>query len=291
MFKGLYTAIVTPFKEDGSLDLDSLDRLIEFQIDSGIDGIVPVGTTGESPTLSMEEHIEVMRRTCATVNKRIPVIAGAGSNNTREAIELASAARDVGADATLQVAPYYNKPTQEGFYRHYMKIADEVDLPHIVYNIPPRTGKNIETDTMVRLAAHPNIVGVKEASGSIMQMMQVIERAPQDFAVLSGDDGITLPLTAAGGAGLISVSSNVFPGLMKDFVYSGLQGDFDRMRELNYRLQPLFRMMNVEQNPIPVKTALAIKGYVKEVFRLPICGLMPENRKKLEEFLKGYVLT
>jgi 4-hydroxy-tetrahydrodipicolinate synthase len=236
----------------------------------------------------MEEHIKVIQRTCKTVNKRTLIIAGAGSNNTKEAIELATAAKDAGADGTLQVAPYYNKPTQEGFYRHYVNIADAVDLPHIVYNIPPRTGKNIETDTMIRMAEHPNIVGVKEASGSIMQMMSVIERAPKDFAVLSGDDSITLPLTAAGGKGLISVSSNLFPGLMSDFVHSGLDGDFEKMRKLNYKLQPLFRIMNIEQNPIPIKTALAIKGYVREVFRLPICGLMPENKKKLESFLADF---
>jgi 4-hydroxy-tetrahydrodipicolinate synthase len=288
MFRGVYTAIVTPFADDGRLDLESLDRLVEFQIENGIDGIVPVGTTGESPTLSMEEHIKVIQRTCKTVNKRTLVIAGAGSNNTKEAIELATAAKDAGADGTLQVAPYYNKPTQEGFYRHYIEIADKVDLPHIVYNIPPRTGKNIETDTMIRMAGHPNIVGVKEASGSIMQMMSVIESAPKDFSVLSGDDAITLPLTAAGGMGLISVSSNLFPGLMKDFVHSGLEGDFEKMKELNYKLQPLFRIMNIEQNPIPIKTALAIKGYVKEVFRLPICGLIQENKKKLEDFLVDF---
>jgi len=288
MFRGVYTAIVTPFADDGSLDLESFDRLIEFQVENGIDGIVPVGTTGESPTLSIEEHIKVIQRACGTVNKRTLVIAGAGSNNTKEAIELAAAAKDAGADGTLQVAPYYNKPTQEGFYRHYIEIADAVDLPHIVYNIPPRTGKNIETDTMIRMAEHPNIVGVKEASGSIMQMMSVIERAPSDFSVLSGDDAITLPLTAAGGMGLISVSSNLFPGLMRDFVHSGLNGNWEKMKELNYKLQPLFRMMNIEQNPIPIKTALAIKGYVREVFRLPICGLIPENKKKLEGFLADF---
>jgi 4-hydroxy-tetrahydrodipicolinate synthase len=288
MFRGVYTAIVTPFADDGSLDLESFDRLIEFQIENGIDGIVPVGTTGESPTLSIEEHIKVIQRTCKTVNKRTLVIAGAGSNNTKEAIELATAAKDAGADGTLQVAPYYNKPTQEGFYRHYIEIADAVDLPHIVYNIPPRTGKNIETDTMIRMAEHQNIVGVKEASGSIIQMMSVIERAPSDFSVLSGDDAITLPLTAAGGMGLISVSSNLFPGLMRDLVHSGLDGDFQKMRDLNYKLQPLFRIMNIEQNPIPIKTALAIKGYVKEIFRLPICGLIPENKKKLESFLADF---
>ena len=184
MFKGVYTAIVTPFNEDGSLDLESMEKLIEFQIENKIAGIVPVGTTGESPTLSMEEHIKVVAHTCRTVNKRVQVIAGAGSNNTDEAIELARAAKEAGADATLQVAPYYNKPTQEGFYRHYIKIADEVVLPHIIYNIPPRTGKNIEVDTMVRLARHPNIAAVKEASGSIMQIMEIYEKAPDNFTYI-----------------------------------------------------------------------------------------------------------
>ena len=288
MFKGVYTAIVTPFNKDGSLDLESMEKLIEFQIENKIAGIVPVGTTGESPTLSMEEHIKVVAHTCRTVNKRVQVIAGAGSNNTDEAIELARAAKEAGADATLQVAPYYNKPTQEGFYRHYIKIADEVALPHIIYNIPPRTGKNIEVDTMVRLARHPNIAAVKEASGSIMQIMEIIEKAPEDFTVLSGDDAITLPLIAAGGKGVISVTSNLFPALMNDFAGSGLAGDFESMREFNNKLMPLFRMMGIEQNPIPIKTALAIKGYVKEVFRLPICELGPENREKLAAFLKDF---
>jgi len=288
MFRGIFTAIITPFNEDGSLDLDSLDRIIEFQIENGIDGIVPMGTTGESPTLSIDEHIEVVHRTCETVNKRVSVIAGAGSNNTEEAIELAEAARAVGADATLQVTPYYNKPTQEGIYRHFMKIADKVDLPHIIYNIKSRTGRNIETDTMVRLAGHSNIVGVKEASGDIMQIMEVIERTPTDFTVLSGDDAITLPLIAAGGIGCISVSSNLFPGLMKDFIYTGLDGNMERMRDLNYRLMPMFRMMCIEQNPIPIKTAMAMQGYAKEIFRLPLCELGQGNRKKLEDFLKSF---
>jgi len=288
MFKGVYTAIVTPFNEDGSLDLESLDKLIEFQIENNIAGIVPVGTTGESPTLSMKEHIKVVAHTCSTVNKRVQVIAGAGSNNTKDAIELGKAAKEAGADATLQVAPYYNKPTQEGFYRHYMKIADEVSLPHIIYNIPARTGKNIEVDTIVRLAGHPNITAVKEASGNIMQMMEIIEKTPDDFIVLSGDDGITLPLTAAGGNGVISVTSNLFPSLMNDFAGSGLGGDFERMKELNNKLMPLFRMMSIEQNPIPIKTALALKGYLKEVFRLPLCELRPENREKLAVFLKDF---
>ena len=288
MFKGIYTAIVTPFNEDGSLDTGSLESLIEFQIENNISGIVPVGTTGESPTLSVEEHIKVVEHTCKTVNGRVKVIAGTGSNNTEEAIELTRLAKASGADATLQVAPYYNKPTQEGIFRHYKKIAEEVDLPQIVYNIPPRTGRNIETETMARLAGLPNIVAVKEASGSISQIMEVIEKTPDDFAVLSGDDAITLPLMAAGGTGLISVASNLYPGLMGDLVKFGLKGDFEGMRKLNKKLMPMFMMMGIEQNPIPVKAALAIKGYIKEVYRLPLCELRPRNRKILADFLKEF---
>ena len=288
MFKGLYTAIVTPFNEDGSLDARGLEDLIEFQIENNVSGIVPVGTTGESPTLSVEEHIKVIEHTCRTVNKRVKVIAGTGSNNTGEAIELTRLAKASGADATLQVAPYYNKPTQEGIFRHYKKIAEEVDLPQIVYNIPARTGRNIEVETLTRLAGLPNIVAVKEASGSISQIMEVIEKTPDDFAVLSGDDAITLPLMAAGGTGLISVTSNLYPGLMVDLVGYGLKGDFEAMRKLNNKLMPVFRMMGIEQNPLPIKAALAIKGHIKEVYRLPLCELRPRNRKILADFLEGF---
>ncbi len=288
MFKGLYTAIVTPFNEDGSLDTRGLEDLIEFQIENNISGIVPVGTTGESPTLSVEEHIKVVEHTCRTVNGRVKVIAGTGSNNTEEAIELTRLAKASGADATLQVAPYYNKPTQEGIFRHYKKIAEEVDLPQIVYNIPARTGRNIEVETMVRLAGLPNVVAVKEASGSISQIMEVIEKTPDDFAVLSGDDAITLPLMAAGGTGLISVASNLYPGPMVDLVEFGIKGDFEGMRKLNKKLMPMFRMMGIEQNPLPIKAALAIKGHIKEVYRLPLCELRPRNRKILADFLEGF---
>ena len=288
MFKGIFTAIVTPFNEDGSLDIRSLEELIEFQIENKITGIVPVGTTGESPTLTVDEHIKVVEHTCKTVNGRVKVIAGTGSNNTNEAIELTRSAKASGADATLQVAPYYNKPTQEGIFRHYKKIAEEVDLPQIVYNIPARTGRNIEVGTITRLAGLPNIVAVKEASGSISQIMEVIEKTPDDFAVLSGDDAITLPLMAAGGTGLISVTSNLFPGLMGDLVEFGLKDDFEGMRELNKKLMPLFRMMGIEQNPLPVKAALAMEGYIKEVYRLPLCELRPDNRKILADFLKKF---
>lgn len=288
MFEGVYTAIVTPFNKDGSLDIGSLEGLIEFQIENNISGIVPVGTTGESPTLTVKEHIKVVEHTCKTVNGRVKVIAGTGSNNTDEAIELTSLAKASGADATLQVAPYYNKPTQEGIFRHYKKIAEEVDLPLIVYNIPARTGRNIEVNTMTRLAELPNITAVKEASGSIAQIMEVIEKTPDDFDVLSGDDAITLPLMAAGGTGLISVASNLYPGLMIDLVKYGLDGDFEGMRKLNKKLMPMFRMMSIEQNPLPIKAALAINGYINEVYRLPLCELRPENKEILIGFLKEF---
>ncbi len=288
MFKGVYTAIVTPFNKDGSLDIGSLEGLIEFQIENNISGIVPVGTTGESPTLTVKEHIKVVEHTCKTVNGRVKVIAGTGSNNTDEAIELTGLAKASGADATLQVAPYYNKPTQEGIFRHYKKIAEEVNLPLIVYNIPARTGRNIEVDTITRLAGFPNIAAVKEASGSIAQIMEVIEKTPDDFDVLSGDDAITLPLMAAGGTGLISVASNLYPGLMIDLVKYGLDGDFEGMRKLNKKLMPMFRMMSIEQNPLPIKAALAINGYINEVYRLPLCELRPENKETLIGFLKEF---
>jgi 4-hydroxy-tetrahydrodipicolinate synthase len=287
MFQGVFTALVTPFNEDKSISEKDLKDLVDFNIEKGVDGLVPMGTTGESPTLSHEEHIKVIEIVCKHVNKRIPVIAGAGSNSTDEALHLTKRAKEVGADVTLQVAPYYNKPTQEGLYRHFKTIADKVDLPMIVYNIPGRTGKNIETDTIVRLAEHPNIIGVKEASGSLPQMMDVIHRTPEDFVVLSGDDNLTLPLMAVGGKGVISVASNIIPDRMSAMVTAGLNGNFEKMRKIHYELLPFFKAEFIETNPIPIKTALAMKGMAKEVFRLPLCEMNPENKKKLKEVLKS----
>jgi 4-hydroxy-tetrahydrodipicolinate synthase len=287
MFQGVFTAMVTPFNEDKSISEKDLKNLVDFNIEKGVDGLVPMGTTGESPTLSHEEHIKVIEIVCKHVNKRIPVIAGAGSNSTDEALHLTKRAKEVGADATLQVAPYYNKPTQEGLYRHFKTIADKVDLPMIVYNIPGRTGQNIETATIVRLAEHPNIIGVKEASGSLPQMMEVIHKTPEDFVVLSGDDNLTLPLMAVGGRGVISVASNIIPDRMSAMVTAGLNGNFEKMRKIHYELLPFFKAEFIETNPIPIKTALAMKGMVKEVFRLPLCEMNPENKKKLKEVLKS----
>jgi 4-hydroxy-tetrahydrodipicolinate synthase len=286
MFQGVFTALVTPFNEDRSVNKEELKKLIDFNIEKGVSGIVPMGTTGESPTLSHEEHIEIIETVCKYVDKRVPIIAGTGSNSTKEALFMTTRAKELGADASLQVAPYYNKPTQEGFYRHYKKIADEVDLPIIVYNIPGRSGKNIETDTIVRLSSHPNIIGVKEASGSLPQMMDVINGTPDDFVVLSGDDGLTLPLMAAGGKGVISVASNIVPDRMSAMVKAGLKEDFEKMRKLHYELLPLFKVEFIETNPIPIKTALAMKGMIKEIFRLPMCEMYPENKKKLKSVLE-----
>jgi len=287
MFQGVFTALVTPFNADKSINEEDLKKLVDLNIENGVSGIVPMGTTGESPTLNHDEHIQVIEIVCKHVNKRVPVIAGTGSNSTREALFLTSRAKDLGADASLQVAPYYNKPTQEGFYRHFKAIADEVDLPMIIYNIPGRTGKNIETDTIVRLAEHPNIIGVKEASGSLPQMMDVIYRTPDNFIVLSGDDNLTLPLMAAGGKGVISVASNIIPDRMSAMVRAGLNGNFEEMRKLHYELLPFFKVEFIETNPIPIKTALAMKGMIKEVFRLPMCEMSGENKQKLKIVLKN----
>jgi len=286
MYEGVFTALVTPFTEEGKIDEQALRRLVDFQIEEGIDGLVPVGTTGESPTLGAEETDAVIRITVEQARGRVPVIAGAGSNSTDKAIHLAAAAKKLGATASLQVAPYYNKPTAEGFYRHFTAIADAVDLPMVVYNIPGRTGKNIENSTMLRLAGHRNIVAVKEASGDVSQMMNLISQKPAAFAVLSGDDNLAFPLIALGGKGVISVASNLVPGRMKEMVSAALQGKWDKARELHYRLLPLFKAIFIETNPIPIKAALAMKGLMKEVYRLPMCPLAEENRKTLAGVLR-----
>ena len=286
MYEGVFTALVTPFTEEGKIDEQALRRLVDFQIEEGIDGLVPVGTTGESPTLGAEETEAVIRITVEQARGRVPVIAGAGSNSTDKAIHLTAAAKKLGAAASLQVAPYYNKPTAEGFYRHFTAIAEAVDLPMVVYNIPGRTGKNIENSTMLRLAGHRNIVAVKEASGDVSQMMNLIAQKPAAFAVLSGDDNLAFPLIALGGKGVISVASNLVPGRMKEMVSAALQGKWDKARELHYKLLPLFKAIFIETNPIPIKAALAMKGLMKEVYRLPMCPLAEENRKTLAGVLR-----
>ena len=286
-YRGVYTALVTPFDDRGAVDDKALQKLVEDQIAAGIAGLVPMGTTGESPTLSHEEHIDVVAKVVKWTAGRVPVIAGTGSNSTDEALHLTKKAKDVGASATLQVVPYYNKPNQEGMYRHFMAIAEAVDLPFLVYNIAGRTGKNMETDTLIRLSAHPNVVGVKEASGDLGQMMEVITRRPQGFAVLSGDDNLLLPLLALGGDGVISVASHLVPREMVELTDAALANRYDRAREIHYRLLPLFKNLFIDTNPIPVKTALALQGRMKATFRLPMCEMDEGKTKILSAVLKA----
>jgi len=277
--EGVFTAIVTPFKQDGSIDEGALREFVDFQIEGGVSGLVPVGTTGESPTVTHEENLRVIAVVVEQTRGRVPVIAGTGSNSTQEAINMTRRAKELGADGTLQVAPYYNKPSQEGMYRHFTAIADATDLPLIVYNIPGRTARNIENDTMLRLSSHPNIKGVKEASGDIPQMMDLIARKPADFVVISGDDNLAYPLIALGGSGVISVASNMIPDRMSEMVKLALAGNYEAAREAHYRLLPLFRALFSETNPVPVKYGLSVMGKVEEVYRLPLCA-MDEPKKQ-----------
>jgi 4-hydroxy-tetrahydrodipicolinate synthase len=288
MFQGAMVAIVTPFK-NGQLDENGLRQLIEFQVANGTRGIIPCGTTGESPTLSHEEHERVVAITVEQVDKRIPVIAGTGSNNTAEAIRFTKHARKVGADGALMISPYYNKPTQEGLYQHYRKVAESVDIPIIVYNIPGRTAVNIEPDTMARLARIDNIIGVKEATGSMKQIMDIIARCGEDFVVLSGEDYITFPLMCVGGKGVISVTSNIVPADMAKMCDLGLAGQWDEARVLCYRLLPLCHALFYETNPAPVKAALAMMGKIDSPeVRLPLVPMSEANREKLRRDLIAY---
>jgi len=289
-YQGVYTALVTPFDEKGGVDAEALKRLVEDQIAGGVAGLVPMGTTGESPTLSHEEHIAVVAQVVKWTAGRVPVIAGTGSNSTDEALHLSQKARDVGASATLQVVPYYNKPNQEGLYRHFMALADQVNLPLIVYNVAGRTSKNLETDTLIRLAAHPNVVGVKEASGDLGQIMDVLARRPKGFSVLSGDDNLLFPVLALGGDGVISVASHLVPRELADLTASALAGKWDQARELHYRLLPLFKALFIDTNPIPVKTALALQGRMRESFRLPLWPMEEAKRQALIAVLKAQKL-
>ena len=291
MFKGAITAIVTPFKEDESLDEEALRGLVNFQLKNKIDGIVPCGTTGESPTLDHEEHHKVIEIVIDAVNGRVPVIAGTGSNSTKEAINLTKKAADAGANASLQVCPYYNKPTQEGLFRHFSAIAKAVDIPIIVYNIKGRTGINMETVTLARLAKeHSNIVAVKEASGDINQMKDVLNTLPKEFDVLSGDDKMAIPLMEAGGRGVISVAGNIIPNEMHELTQYALNGDFEKAKEMHNKLLPLFEGLFIETNPVPIKAALAMKGMIKEVYRLPMCEMKLENKEKLKKILTDFKL-
>jgi 4-hydroxy-tetrahydrodipicolinate synthase len=283
--KGCGTALATPFTKDGALDLAAFSRLVEFQIRAGIDFIIPCGTTGENPTLSHEEQTQVVSTAIKVAAGRVPVIAGAGGYNTREVIERISVYEHCGAQGILSVTPYYNKPTQEGLYQHYLAIAESTSLPIILYNVPGRTGCNIEVDTLLRLSAIPNIVAVKEASGNISQISEILARASAEFVVLSGDDAITLPMMGAGGAGVISVASNLIPKRMVKLVHHCLDGQFDAARQLQRELFPLFKMLFIESNPGPVKAALARGGMIEESYRLPMVQMKTENRDRLFQLL------
>lgn len=292
MFKGSMVAIVTPFKNNKTeLDEKAFKRLIEFHIKGKTSAVVPCGTTGESATLSFEEHDRVIELAVEYVDKRIPVIAGTGSNSTQEAIALTVHAKKAGADASLQVSPYYNRPTQKGLYEHFKTIAEAVDIPIILYNIASRTGVNIEPETIAKLAKDcKNIVGVKEASGNLDQMSRIKALCPQTFALISGDDSLTLPILSIGGTGVISVVANIIPQDVADMAAAFEKGDITKARKLHYKMLPLVKAMFVETNPIPVKTAMGMMGMIEPSLRLPMCEMSEENKQKLKVALKDYGL-
>jgi 4-hydroxy-tetrahydrodipicolinate synthase len=290
-FQGSFVAMVTPFR-NGKVDEAKLRELVELHVANGTDGLIPCGTTGESPGLNHDEHRRVVEIVIEAARGRIRVVAGTGSNSTAEAIDLTKHAERAGAAGALVVNPYYNKPTQEGLYRHFRAVAESVAIPILVYNIQSRTAVNVETDTMARLARDVrNIVGVKEASGSLDQMSQVIAACGPDFSVLSGDDNITLPLLAIGGSGVVSVIANIVPRETADLVHAALDGDWKRARDLHYRLFPLARAAFLETNPIPIKEAMAMAGMIEPEFRLPMCRMSDANREKLRAILKSYALV
>jgi 4-hydroxy-tetrahydrodipicolinate synthase len=290
-FRGAFVAIVTPFI-DGKLDEQGLQDLIEFQIAGGTHGIVPCGTTGESATMSHAEHHRVVELTIKTVAGRVPVLAGTGSNSTSESIELTRAAKEAGADGALMITPYYNKPSQEGLYQHFKAVAEAVDIPIILYNVPSRTAVNMLPETVARCAAIPNIVGVKEATADLNQISQVIRLCPKGFAVMSGDDFTSMPTVMIGGTGVISVTSNVAPKDMAAMMDAALAGDIATAQELHYKLLPLMQAMFIDTNPVPAKTALAMMGKIKSGLpRLPLYKMNEANEEKLRKVLAGYGLV
>ncbi len=292
MFSGAFTALITPFR-NGEVDVEALESLVEFQIDNGIHGLVPCGTTGESPTLSESEDRLVIETVVRVSNGRVPVIAGTGSNNTESAIKYTKMAEDAGANGSLQVSPYYNKPTQEGLYRHFATIAENTDLPLVLYNIPGRTSVAIEPETIARLAEDiPNIVGVKEATLSTGIAGEIKRLCGDEFDILSGDDPMTLPIMALGGSGVIAVTSNIAPGIFSGMVNALMEGDFERGRSIHYQLLPLFKALFVQTNPIPVKTAASLLGLCSDEMRLPLIPMSGDELRDLEEALEihGHLL-
>ncbi|HLD09275.1 MAG TPA: 4-hydroxy-tetrahydrodipicolinate synthase [Methylophilaceae bacterium] len=287
MLQGSFVAIVTPMHEDGALDLNALRALIDFHVDQGTDGIVIVGTTGESPTVDFDEHCLLIRTAVEHTAGRIPVIAGTGANSTREAIELTEQAKKLGADAALLVTPYYNRPTQAGLYQHYRAVAEAVDIPQIIYNVPSRTACDIANDTTLHLAQIPNIVGIKDATGSIERGTDLLLRAPEDFAVYSGDDASSLSLMLLGGHGVISVTANVAPKLMHEMCVAAMAGDVIKAREINAKLFALHQKLFVEANPIPVKWVLQEMGLIGAGIRLPLVPLSPQHYDTLRSAMKS----
>ena len=284
---GCGTALVTPFRSDGSIDEPALRGLVEWQIENGIDFLVPCGTTGETPTLARAEWLRVIEVTIEVARGRVPIVAGATSNCTNDAVEKAKTVAALqGVDAILTASPYYNKPTQEGQYQHFRAIAEAVDKPLVLYNVPGRTGANLETATLARLAQIPNIIGVKEASGNISQIADVFNAVPEEFLVFSGDDAVTLPVIALGGVGIISVASNEIPRKMSEMARAALGNDWKKARVIHRRYLPLMQANFMESNPIPVKAVLAMMGKIEENYRLPLTRMKPENRAKLEKLVR-----
>ena len=284
MWQGAYTALVTPFNRDGAVDYGKLRAIVEEQIAAGITGVVPVGTTGESPTVDFDEHHQIIEVCITTARRRCKVIAGTGGNSTREALELTQHAKDAGADATLQVTPYYNRPSQTGLLRHFSAVAD-LGLPVILYNVPGRTGREIEVGTVVELAKHPHIVALKEAGGNVDRVSQVAQRCA--IEILSGDDALTLPMMVVGAVGVISVASNVAPKPVADMVRAALQGDWPAAQALHREYYRLFTDLFLDTNPVPVKAAMAMQGKIEEIYRLPLCEMAATPRAKLAETLKA----
>ena len=284
MFQGAYTALITPFGRDGAVDYGRLRELVEFQIAGGIDGLVPVGTTGESPTLDVDEHLEVIRVVVETAARRVKVVAGTGANSTAEALELTKRAADLGVDGTLQVTPYYNKPTQAGLVRHFSAVAD-LGLPVVLYNVPGRAGCEIAVATVAELAKHPHVVAVKEAAGSVDRVSRL--KAACEIDVFSGDDPLTLPMMSVGACGVISVASNVAPKAVADLVHAAAAGRWDEARALHYKYYALFNDVFIETNPIPIKAAMEMAGLGPAVYRLPLCEMAPANRDKLRATLQA----
>jgi 4-hydroxy-tetrahydrodipicolinate synthase len=290
MFEGVFPAIITPFQKGSrpDLDLEGLRENVKWLVEQGVHGIVPCGSTGESATMSHKEHEKVVEETVDVVNGRIPVLAGTGSNNTEEAVLLTKAAKNIGADGVLVISPYYNKPNKSGLKKHYTKIAD-LDIPVVMYNVPGRTGQNLEVDLVKDLAKHPNIVGIKEASGNLAQMWQIIEGTrDENFKVISGDDNLTLPLLQLGGVGVISVAANVEPKLMVEMYEAFRKGNYMKARDIHFRLEPLFRDLFIDTNPIPVKKAVGLRGMAAGPVRLPLDDLDSDRTAKLQKTLALY---